>query len=78
MGKIVGIDLGTTKSVIAIYENDKPNIYQNSKGKRITPSYVALKKSKDKKTGEVTQEWIVGDTAKNQAIVNPLSTLYGV
>ena len=78
MGKIVGIDLGTTKSVIAIYENDKPNIYQNSKGKRITPSYVALKKTKDKKTGEVSQEWIVGDTAKNQAIVNPLSTLYGV
>ena len=78
MGKIVGIDLGTTKSVIAIYENDQPKIYQNSKGKRITPSYVALKKTKDKATGAVSQEWIVGDTAKNQAIVNPLSTLYGV
>ncbi|MEZ0224042.1 MAG: molecular chaperone DnaK [Alphaproteobacteria bacterium] len=78
MGKIVGIDLGTTKSVISIYENDQPKIYQNSKGKRITPSYVALKKSKDKTTGAVSQEWIVGDTAKNQAIVNPLSTLYGV
>ncbi|TAL33859.1 MAG: molecular chaperone DnaK [Alphaproteobacteria bacterium] len=78
MGKIVGIDLGTTKSAIAIYENDQPKIYQNTKGKRITPSYVALKKSKDKKTGEVSQEWVVGETAKNQAIVNPLSTLYGV
>jgi molecular chaperone DnaK len=78
MGKIVGIDLGTTKSVIAIYENDQPKIYQNSKGKRITPSYVALKKTKDKATGTVSQEWVVGDTAKNQAIVNPLSTLYGV
>ncbi|HYD17859.1 MAG TPA: molecular chaperone DnaK [Patescibacteria group bacterium] len=78
MGKIVGIDLGTTKSAIAIYENDQPKIYQNTKGKRTTPSYVALKKTKDKKSGEVSQEWIVGETAKNQAIVNPLSTLYGV
>lgn len=78
MGKIVGIDLGTTKSAIAIYENDQPKIYQNTKGERTTPSYVALKKTKDKKTGEVSQEWIVGKSAKNQAIVNPLSTLYGV
>jgi molecular chaperone DnaK len=78
MGKIVGIDLGTTKSAIAIFENDQPKIYQNTKGKRTTPSYVALKKTKDKKTGETTQEWIVGETAKNQAIMNPLNTLYGV
>ncbi len=78
MGKIVGIDLGTTKSAIAIYENDQPKIYQNTKGKRTTPSYVALKKNTDKKTKEVTQEWIVGEAAKNQAIMNPLNTLYGV
>ncbi|MDE1153188.1 MAG: molecular chaperone DnaK [Micavibrio sp.] len=73
MGKIVGIDLGTTKSAIAIYENDQPKIYQNSKGKRTTPSYAALKKNKDK-----TQEWVIGEAAKNQAIMNPLNTLYGV
>ncbi len=74
MGKIVGIDLGTTKSAIAIYENDQPKIYQNSKGKRTTPSYVALKKNKK----DNTSEWVVGDTAKNQAIMSPLTTLYGV
>jgi molecular chaperone DnaK len=68
MGKIVGIDLGTTKSVISIYENGHPVIYQNTKGDRITPSYVALKK---------TGEWIVGKSAKNQAMLNPLNTIYG-
>lgn len=78
MGKIVGIDLGTTKSAIAIFENDQPKIYQNTKGKRTTPSYVALKKTKDKKTGEVSQEWIVGEGAKNQVVTNPLNTMYGV
>ncbi|MBI1216718.1 MAG: molecular chaperone DnaK [Alphaproteobacteria bacterium] len=78
MGKIIGIDLGTTKSAVAIYENDQPKIYENSLGKRTTPSYVALKKTKDKKTGEVSEEWIVGENAKRQTALNPLNTLYGV
>lgn len=71
---ILGIDLGTTKSVAAIYENGVPKILENTMGKRITPSFVALKK--DKKTGDT--QWLVGDGAKNQAVVNPLNTLYGV
>ena len=79
MGKIIGIDLGTTNSAVAIYENDQAKIYENSTGKRTTPSVVALRTTKDKKTKQVIgQEWIVGDNAKNQSAANPLSTLYGV
>lgn len=78
MGKIIGIDLGTTNSAVAIYENDQAKIYENSLGKRTTPSVVALKKTKDKKTGEVSQEWIVGENAKRGSAVNPLNTIYGV
>jgi molecular chaperone DnaK len=78
MGKIIGIDLGTTNSAVAIYENDQAKIYENSLGKRTTPSVIALKKTKDKKTGEVSQEWIIGENAKRQSAVNPLNTIYGV
>lgn len=78
MGKIIGIDLGTTNSAVAIYEGDNPKIYENSLGKRTTPSVVALKKTKDKKTGEVSQEWIVGENAKRSSAMNPLNTIYGV
>ncbi len=77
-GKIIGIDLGTTNSAIAIYENDQAKIYENSLGKRTTPSVIAFKKTKDKKTGELKEEWIVGENAKRQAAMNPLGTLYGV
>jgi len=78
MGKIIGIDLGTTNSAVAIYENDQATIYENQLGKRTTPSVIALKKSRDKKTGEVSQEWIVGENAKRGAVANPLNTIYGV
>ena len=75
---IIGIDLGTTKSVVAIYENGNPKIIENLMGKRITPSFAALKKTKDKSTNQVTTSWVVGDSAKNQAIVNSANTIYGV
>jgi molecular chaperone DnaK len=78
MGKIIGIDLGTTNSAVAIYENDQAKIYENQLGKRTTPSVIALKKSRDKKTGEVSQEWIIGENAKRQSVANPLNTIYGV
>jgi molecular chaperone DnaK len=79
MGKyIIGIDLGTTNSAVAIYENDVPKILENVNGKRTTPSIVAYKNSKDKKTGEVSAEWIIGDSAKRQAVTNPLNTLQGI
>lgn len=71
---IIGIDLGTTKSVAALYENGNPKIIENTMGKRITPSFVALKT--DKKTGD--KQWLVGDGAKNQAVVNSINTIYGV
>jgi molecular chaperone DnaK len=75
MGKyVIGIDLGTTKSVVSIYENGAPKIIENKMGKRITPSFVAMKK--DKKTGE--KSWLVGDAAKNQAVVNAANTVYDV
>lgn len=78
MGKIIGIDLGTTNSAVSVYEGDQAKIYENTLGKRTTPSVIALKKTKDKKSGEVSQEWIVGENAKRQSAVNPLNTIYGV
>ncbi len=78
MGKIIGIDLGTTNSAVAIYENDQAKIYENLLGKRTTPSVVALKKSRDKVSKEETQEWIVGENAKRGSVANPLNTIYGV
>ncbi len=73
MGKIIGIDLGTTNSAVAVYENERASIFENAQGKRTTPSVIALKINKDKST-----EWIVGDAAKRQAAMNPLRTMYGV
>lgn len=78
MGKIIGIDLGTTNSAVAVYENDRATIFENATGKRTTPSVVALKFTKVKGTTETTSEWIVGENAKRQAAANPLNTLYGV
>lgn len=78
MGKIIGIDLGTTNSAVAIYENDQAKIYENQLGKRTTPSVIALKKTRDKQSGDVSSEWIVGENAKRGSVANPLNTIYGV
>jgi molecular chaperone DnaK len=65
---IVGIDLGTTTSCIAIIENGEPIIIPNSEGKRTTPSVVAFTETERK----------VGDSAKRQAVVNPINTIYSI
>jgi len=67
MGKIIGIDLGTTNSVVAVMEGKEPKVIVNEEGSRITPSVVAF----DEK-GEV----LVGQIAKRQAVTNPLNTIY--
>ena len=67
MGKIVGIDLGTTNSVVAVMENGQPKIIANSEGKRTTPSVVAFTK---------TGETLVGDAARRQAVTNPGKTIF--
>src|SRR5512139_2119727 len=69
MGKIIGIDLGTTNSCVAIMEGGKPKVIENSEGTRTTPSVVAY--SDD---GEV----LVGQSAKRQAVTNPKNTLYAI
>ncbi|MCS7177162.1 MAG: molecular chaperone DnaK [Candidatus Kapabacteria bacterium] len=69
MGRIVGIDLGTTNSVIAIMEGGQPVVIPNSEGSRLTPSVVAFTK---------TGERLVGAAAKRQAIVNPKNTIYSI
>ena len=69
MSKIIGIDLGTTNSVMAYMEAGKPNVIPNAQGGRLTPSVVA----EDEK-GEV----LVGTSAKNQAVTNPEGTIYSV
>ena len=69
MGKVIGIDLGTTNSCVAVMEGDKPRVIENSEGDRTTPSIVAF--SKD---GEV----LVGQSAKRQAVTNPSNTLHAV
>lgn len=66
MGKVVGIDLGTTNSVIAALEVDRPEVIANAEGSRTTPSVVAFR----------DQERLVGQLAKRQAIVNPMKTFY--
>jgi molecular chaperone DnaK len=69
MGKIIGIDLGTTNSCVAIMEGGKPRVIENSEGDRTTPSIVAFTKD-----GEV----LVGAPAKRQAVTNPKNTLHAV
>src|SRR5215475_8590929 len=69
MAKIIGIDLGTTNSCVAIIENGQPKVIENAEGSRTTPSIVAY--SDD---GEV----LVGAPAKRQAVTNPKNTLYAV
>ena len=67
--KIIGIDLGTTNSVVAVYEGGKPLVVENSEGGRTTPSVVALTESGER---------LVGQVAKRQAITNPENTVYSV
>ncbi|MEW6648472.1 MAG: molecular chaperone DnaK [Pseudomonadota bacterium] len=69
MGKIIGIDLGTTNSCVAVMEGGKPRVIENSEGDRTTPSVVAFAED-----GEV----IVGQAAKRQAVTNPQNTLFAV
>src|SRR5918996_202793 len=69
MGKIVGIDLGTTNSVVAVMEGGQPKVLINSQGSRLTPSVVAFT---DK--GEI----LVGQTAKHQQITNPKNTIFSI
>ena len=69
MGKVIGIDLGTTNSCVAVMEGGKPRVIENSEGDRTTPSIVAF--SKD---GEI----LVGQSAKRQAVTNPSNTLFAV
>jgi len=69
MGKVIGIDLGTTNSCVAVMEGDTPKVIENSEGDRTTPSIVAF--SKD-------DEVLVGQSAKRQAVTNPTNTLSAV
>src|SRR5476651_1812392 len=69
MGKMIGIDLGTTNSCVAIMEGGKPKVIENSEGDRTTPSIVAFTKD-----GEV----LVGQSAKRQAVTNPANTVAAV
>ncbi len=69
MGKVIGIDLGTTNSCVAIMEGGKPKVIENSEGTRTTPSIVAFAKD---------DEILVGSSAKRQAVTNPSNTLFAV
>lgn len=68
MGKIVGIDLGTTNSVISVMEGGKPMVIANTEGSRTTPSFVAFGKEDERLTGQL---------ARRQAVLNPQNTFYG-
>jgi molecular chaperone DnaK len=69
MGKIIGIDLGTTNSCVAVFEGNEPVVIANSEGKRTTPSVVGFVDNGERK---------VGDPAKRQAITNPKNTVYSI
>lgn len=69
MSKIIGIDLGTTNSAVAVMEGGDPKILENQEGSRVTPSVVAINKSGER---------LVGTSAKRQAVVNPKNTIYSV
>jgi molecular chaperone DnaK len=69
MGKVVGIDLGTTNSVVAVMEGGKPTVIANAEGFRTTPSVVAYAKNGDR---------LVGQIAKRQAVMNTENTFYSV
>ena len=67
MGKIIGIDLGTTNSCVSVFEGNEPVVIANSEGKRTTPSIVAFVDGGERK---------VGDPAKRQVITNPQRTIF--
>lgn len=69
MGKIIGIDLGTSNSCVSVMEGNEPVIIPNSEGRRTTPSIVAFTENGERK---------VGDPAKRQAITNPKNTVYSI
>ena len=69
MGKIIGIDLGTTNSCVAVMEGNEPAVIINSEGKRTTPSIVAFADNGERK---------IGDPAKRQAITNPTRTIFSI
>ena len=69
MSKVIGIDLGTTNSCIAIMDGDKPRVIENAEGTRTTPSMIAFAKDGEK---------LVGQPAKRQAVTNHENTLFGI
>ncbi|MGL4959378.1 MAG: Hsp70 family protein, partial [Plesiomonas sp.] len=69
MGKIIGIDLGTTNSCVAVMDGDKPRVLENSEGDRTTPSIIAYTQD-----GEI----LVGQPAKRQAVTNPQNTVFAI
>src|SRR5690349_24896863 len=69
MSKVIGIDLGTTNSCVAVMEGGEPVVIANAEGSRTTPSMVAITDSGER---------LVGQSAKRQAVTNPLKTLYSV
>jgi len=69
MGKIIGIDLGTTNCAVAVMEAGQPTVIANQEGARTTPSVVAFTK---------TAERLVGQIAKRQAITNPANTIFSI
>jgi len=69
MGKIIGIDLGTTNSCVAVMQGTQPTVIENSEGNRTTPSMVAFTKNGDR---------LVGQAAKRQAITNPTNTIFSI
>ncbi len=69
MGKIIGIDLGTTNSCVAVMEGERPIVIENSEGTRTTPSIVAF---------SLEGETLVGQSAKRQAVTNPANTLFAI
>src|SRR6185436_3856535 len=69
MAKIIGIDLGTTNSAVAVVKSGEPHIIENAEGARTTPSIVAISK---------TNERLVGLLAKRQAVTNPKNTIFGI
>ncbi|HRO43181.1 MAG TPA: Hsp70 family protein, partial [Flavipsychrobacter sp.] len=69
MAKIIGIDLGTTNSCVAVMEGNEPVVIANDEGRRTTPSVVAFLKNGERK---------VGDPAKRQAITNPMNTIMSI
>ncbi|HBR69884.1 MAG TPA: molecular chaperone DnaK, partial [Rhodospirillaceae bacterium] len=69
MSKVIGIDLGTTNSCVAIMEGKEPRVIENAEGARTTPSMVAFSKDGER---------LVGQPAKRQAVTNPENTLYAI